>query len=179
MYPDLFFGSGSGFGTRQTPKQSNGLISNRTQNVNIQGEKSESCDVDSGVPQGTVLGPILFTVYIDDLEVEVTRRLLEVLIMKFADDTTGAKVIENAADRDKLQEALDCLCNWADKWGMEFNVAKCKVMHVGRNNPEYDYTMRGVKLGKTDEEKDIGVTITKNLKPGVCVKKRQAAQHQS
>jgi hypothetical protein len=54
---------------------------------------------------------------------------------------------------------------------MEFNVAKCKVMHVGRNNPEYDYTMRGVKLGKTDEEKDIGVTITKNLKPSVQCEK--------
>ncbi len=155
----------------QTVKWIESWLSNRTQNVNIQGEKSESCDVDSGVPQGTVLGPILFTVYIDDLEVEVTRRLLEVLILKFADDTKGAKVIENAGDRDKLQEALDCLCNWAEKWGMEFNVAKCKVMHVGRNNPEYDYTMRGVKLGKTEEEKDIGVTITKNLKPSVQCEK--------
>jgi hypothetical protein len=146
-------------------------LSDRTQSVSIQEERSESCDVDSGVPQGTVLGPILFTVYIDDLEVEVVRRLLEVLIMKFADDTKGAKVIESVADRDKLQEALDCLCDWADKWGMAFNVAKCKVMHVGRNNPEYDYTMRGVKLGKTDEEKDIGVTITKNLKPSVQCEK--------
>ena len=155
----------------QTVKWIESWLSNRTQNVNIQGEKSGSCDVDSGVPQGTVLGPILFTVYIDDLEVEVTRRLLEVLILKFADDTKGAKVIENAGDRDKLQEALDCLCNWAEKWGMEFNVAKCKVMHVGRNNPEYDYTMRGVKLGKTEEEKDIGVTITKNLKPSVQCEK--------
>ncbi len=145
-------------------------LSDRTQSVSIQGERSESCDVDSGVPQGTVLGPILFTVYIDDLEVEVVRRLLEVLIMKFADDTKGAKVIESVADRDKLQEALDCLCDWADKWGMAFNVAKCKVMHVGRNNPEYDYTMRGVKLGKTDEEKDIGVTITKNLKESTYLK---------
>jgi hypothetical protein len=155
----------------QTVKWIESWLSNRTQNVNIQGEKSGSCDVDSGVPQGTVLGPILFTVYIDDLEVEVTRRLLEVLILKFADDTKGAKVIENTGDRDKLQEALDCLCNWAEKWGMEFNVAKCKVMHVGRNNPEYDYTMRGVKLGKTEEEKDIGVTITKNLKPSVQCEK--------
>jgi ribonuclease P/MRP protein subunit RPP40 len=56
---------------------------------------------------------------------------------------------------------------------MAFNVAKCKVMHVGRNNPEYDYTMRGVKLGKTDEEKDIGVTITKNLKPSVQCEKAE------
>jgi retron-type reverse transcriptase len=99
----------------QTVKWIESWLSNRTQNVNIQGEKSESCDVDSGVPQGTVLGPILFTVYINDLEVEVTRRMLEVLIMKFADDTKGAKVIENAADGDKLQEALDCLCSWAEK----------------------------------------------------------------
>jgi ribonuclease P/MRP protein subunit RPP40 len=48
---------------------------------------------------------------------------------------------------------------------MSFNIAKCKVMHVGRNNPEYEYTMRGVKLGKTDEERDIGVMVSKNLKP--------------
>jgi hypothetical protein len=142
-------------------------LSNRNQKVCIQGEKSEDCNVDSGVPQGTVLGPILFTVYIDDLEVEVVRRLLEVLIVKFADDTKGAKVIESAADRDKLQEALDCLCDWAEKWGMAFNIAKCKVMHIGRHNPGYEYTMRGTKLGETDEERDIGVMITKTLKPSV------------
>jgi retron-type reverse transcriptase len=140
-------------------------LSNRTQNGCIQGEKSESCNVDSGVPQGTVLGPILFTVYIDNLEVEIVRRVLEVLIVKFADDTKGAKVIESISDRDKLQEALDCLCDWADKWGMAFNISKCKIMHVGRNNPEYEYTMRGTALSKTDEERDIGVTISKNMKP--------------
>jgi hypothetical protein len=142
-------------------------LSNRNQKVCIQGEKSEDCNVDSGVPQGTVLGPILFTVYIDDLEVEVVRRLLEVLIVKFADDTKGAKVIGSAADRDKLQEALDCLCDWAEKWGMAFNIAKCKVMHIGRHNPGYEYTMQGTKLGETDKERDIGVMITKTLKPSV------------
>ncbi len=71
--------------------------------------------------------------FIDDLEVEVKRRLLEVLIRKFADDTKAAKVIGGPEDRDKLQEALDCLCDWADKWGMSFNISKCKVMHVSRN----------------------------------------------
>jgi hypothetical protein len=49
-------------------------------------------------------------------------------------------------DRDKLQQALDCLCDWADKWGMSFNLAKCKIMHVGAKNPGYEYFMRGTKL---------------------------------
>ena len=151
-------------------------LSNRTQVVSIQGEKSEACEVGSGVPQGTVLGPILFTVFIDDLEVEVKKRLLEVLIRKFADDTKAAKVIGGPEDRDKLQEALDCLCDWADKWGMSFNVSKCKVMHVDRNNQEYEYTMRGQKLEKTDEERDIGVMITKNLKPSAQGEKAAAGQ---
>lgn len=89
-----------------------------------------------------MLGPVLFTVYIDDLEVEVERRRLEVLILKFADDTKGAKTIKGPEDRSKLQEALDCLCEWAEKWGMTFNLGKCKIMHVGRNNPRYEYFER-------------------------------------
>jgi hypothetical protein len=93
----------------------------------------------------------LFTVYIDDLEAEIKRRNLKVKIVKFADDTTkGGKIITSIEDKDRLQEALDCLCDWADNWGMSFNLAKCKVMHVGVNNPAYEYTMRGVKLGTTE-----------------------------
>jgi hypothetical protein len=48
---------------------------------------------------------------------------------------------------------------------MSFNLAKCKIMHIGVNNPGYDYFMRGTKLGTTEEKRDIDVTITKNLKP--------------
>ncbi len=66
--------------------------------------------MDSGVPQGTVLGPVLFSVFIDNLEVEIKRRNLDVLIFKFADDTKGAKVIESVMDKERMQEALDCLC---------------------------------------------------------------------
>jgi ribonuclease P/MRP protein subunit RPP40 len=77
-------------------------ISDRTQRVCIHGEKSEGSPVDSGVPQGTVLGPPLFTIYIDDLEVELKRQQLDVKIVKFADDTNGGKVIVNTEDRDKL-----------------------------------------------------------------------------
>jgi hypothetical protein len=86
-------------------------------------------------------------------------------VKKFADDTKGAKVVEKEEDRRKLQQALDCLCDWADKWGMAFNLAKCKIMHVGRQNPQFEYFMRGEKINTTEEERDIGVAVTKNLKP--------------
>jgi hypothetical protein len=69
-----------------------------------------------------------------------------VKVVKFADDTKGGKIIVNTEDRDKLQQALDSLCDWADKWGMSFNLGKCKVMHVGTHNPAYEYFMRGVRL---------------------------------
>jgi ribonuclease P/MRP protein subunit RPP40 len=140
-------------------------LTGRTQRVCIQGQQSEDSDVDSGVPQGTVLGPTLFTVYIDDLEVEVVAENLDVIIVKFADDTKGAKVIRGEEDRQKLQQALDIFCEWANKWGMSFNVGKCKIMHVGRNNPGLAYSMNGTQVGTTDEERDIGVVISKSLKP--------------
>jgi hypothetical protein len=56
---------------------------------------------------------------------------------------------------------------------MAFNISKCKIMHVGRNNPEYEYTMRGTALSKTNEERDIGVTISKNMKPTLSARRQQ------
>jgi hypothetical protein len=117
-------------------------LTGRTQRV-IGGEHSGESSVDSGVPQGSVLGPCLFTIFIDDLEVEVEITELGTFIVKFADDTKGLQEIQNEEDREKLQKALDLLVAWADRWGMQFNVEKCKVMHVGRHNPQYEYFMKG------------------------------------
>jgi ribonucleases P/MRP protein subunit RPP40 len=114
-------------------------LSERTQTVFIHREHSSPCPVESGVPQGTVLGPTLFTIFIDDLDLEVIREMLNVWMNKFADDTKGGKVIVCLQDKENLQRASDLLCNWAKKWGMSFNVQKCKIMHVGKNNPCYEY----------------------------------------
>ena len=70
-----------------------------------------------------------------------------------------------------LQAALDLLCNWADKWEMRFNVDKCHLLHLGRNNQKHSYNMNGNMLESTDKEKDIGVIISNNLKPAAHCEK--------
>ena len=98
-------------------------------------------------------------------------------LKKFADDTKMGKKVATEQDAAEMQRALDEMCRWADRWGMSFNVAKCKVMHVGHNNPGYDYKMGGVTLQTTSEERDIGVTMAKNLKTGAqCKKAARTAQ---
>ena len=88
------------------------------------------------------------------------------MIMKFADDTKGLQEIRDDNDRRKLQTALDRLVEWSKKWCMEFNVKKCKIMHIGCHNPGYSYYMNGQELQVVEEERDIGVIVQRSLKPG-------------
>ena len=87
------------------------------------------------------------------------------ILLKFADDTKVAQPQRNDTDRAALQGALNRLTEWADRWGMAFNVQKCKVMHVGRNNPRHEYSMAGTVLSETVEERDLGVVMFRTLKP--------------
>jgi hypothetical protein len=142
--------------------------------VVLNGKSSEWADVLSGVPQGSVLGPVLFLVYINDLDDEV--RMVS-MVKKFADDTKLGQRAATAEERQRLQEALDNLGVWARRWEMKFNVKKCKVVHIGHGNVEQEYMMDGEKLTAASEEVDIGVTVNKNLKPSQqCAKAARTAQ---
>ena len=113
----------------------------------------------SGVPQGSVLGPILFLVYIDDLEEGVTGNIL-----KFADDTKLFRKTKEIGDQQKLQDDIDKLVRWSEKWQMLFNVGKCKCLHTGPGNTGMNYEMGGTILSKTGKEKDLGITMNANMK---------------
>ena len=87
-----------------------------------------------------------------------------------------ARVVGCEEERNALQQSLDGLVEWSDKWGMEFNVCKCKVMHLGKHNKQFEYFMGGQTLANTEEERDLGVVMSNKLKPAAqCAKAAQVA----
>ena len=137
-------------------------LSQRKQRTVLNGKASTWEEVLSGVPQGSVLGPLLFLIYINDLDDWATPVNHT---SKFADDTKIGHGVTSETDRQEFQTIIDQLHNWAEVWGMEYNVNKCHIIHVGRNNARYNYSMNGINIPTADREKDVGVTITENLKP--------------
>ena len=123
------------------------------------GCNSEWIRVKSGVPQGSVLGPLLFLIYINDIDDLVSSNLL-----KFADDTKVFRIVSTPNDIVKLQYDLMNLCKLSDDWMMLFNADKCKVMHFGYNNTEADYKIYDKNLDVTKEERDLGIIIQNDLK---------------
>ena len=134
-------------------------LTDRRQRVIVDGEVSSWKSVLSGVPQGSVLGPILFLVYINDLEEGVTGNIL-----KFADDTKLFTKTKEIGDKQNLQDDIDKLVKWSEKWQMLFNFGKCKCLHIGPGNTSMNYEMGGTILSTTVKEKDLGVTMDANMK---------------
>ena len=143
----------------------NEWLSNREQRVVLNGECSDWQPVRSGVPQGSVLGPTLFLIYINDIDtaVDFTGSVLK----KFADDTKWAMVIESEEDRSRFQLGLDNLMGWSKDWQMLFNVSKCHVIHAGRGNQQFEYFMGGRILETVESEKDFGVLLHKSFRPSL------------
>ena len=133
--------------------------------VSINGEESEPVAVTSGVPQGSVLGPTLFIYYINDLP-DVVNTLLKI----FADDTKSYSKLKSINDKYLLQTSCDNLVEWSIDWLLGFNCSKCNVLHLGNNNPKYNYTIKDFKnkdiittMSETHCEKDLGVHIDPDL----------------
>ena len=134
-------------------------LNDRRQRVVVDGEVSNWKSVLSGVPQGSVLGPILFLIYINDLDDSITSNIL-----KFADDTKLFRKVNTDGDKQYLQNDLDRLVKWSEKWQMLFNFGKCKCLHTGHGNLNANYKMGDTVLGTTVKEKDLGITISADMK---------------
>ena len=134
------------------------FLTNRKMRVALEGEFSEELRVDSGVPQGTVLGPILFLCHINDLPdaVQSTVRL-------FADDCLLYREINNQEDHHKLQKDLENLEKWADTWGMRFNAKKCYILSIKKKSQKF-YTLNGHILEEVSSNPYLGLQIADDLR---------------
>ena len=132
------------------------FLSGRTFRVCLEGEFSTVKDVLSGIPQGTVLVPLLFILYINDLPDSIKS-----FAKLFADDL---KMIAKASDKGQIDNNLKSLELWENTWLLEFNVKKCKVLNTSfNNNPNDIYYLDGNVMDMSDQEKDLGVLTTCNL----------------
>lgn len=141
------------------------FLCDRRQKVSVHGEQSDWSSVLSGVPQGSVLGPILFTMLVSDIPGRMDN-----LTSMFADDTKlYAALTDDINSSNSLQEDLTKLQDWSDTMQMKLHPDKCHVLHLGHSNPRKKYHLRmdsegSHKLDAVTSEKDLGVTINIQLK---------------
>jgi len=146
------------------------FLTSRTMRVGLRGAFSKLMEVLSGVPQGSVLGPLLFLLFVNELPEWIKNSIMKM----FADDTKMWTRIGTGADSIILQEDLDRLVEWSNRWQLKFNPDKCTVMHIG-HGMDTRYFMRdgsSIKELKTvQEQRDLGICITADLKPShQCMK---------
>ena len=141
----------------------------RQQRVVVKGAKSDWAPVLSGGPQGTVLGPLLFSLYINDISTDIASE-----IRLFADDCVCYREIKDTEDTLKLQKDIDQLGCWARKWGMRFQPVKCNIMQITRKRIKKihaSYTLEGTVLKNVENIKYLGVTVTNDLRWNTHVSK--------
>ena len=107
----------------------------------LSGAESDWQKVISGVPQGSILGPMLFVIFINDIDSTVVISLL-----KFADDTKTLRQVPEVEYAFTLHEDLHSMYKYSQDWQLLFNFTKCKCLHIGYNNPNYDYFMGDVRI---------------------------------
>lgn len=137
------------------------FLQNRTQRTVIDGETSRQSTVKSGVPQGTVLGPLFFLCYINDFPDSVSSSSVRL----FADDALLYRQIESKADQNLLQTDLDSLVKWSHDWGMHFNSKKCYVLTTTLKTKPHSfvYNLSGQNLESVKSHPYLGVTLDSKL----------------
>jgi hypothetical protein len=137
------------------------FLSDRTQIVKVGKSFSGRVDVISGVPQGSVLGPLLFLVYINDV---VNIFSSKVQVKLFADDVKIYVIIDDIDDCELLQASIDKLAAWAELWQLKIYLSKSACLHIGSNKFKYNYCINNSQLGSHNSIADLGVMIDNKLK---------------
>ena len=137
------------------------FLSGKTQRVALEGQFSGEVPVTSGVPQGSVLGPLLFLLYINDISTNITSQ-----IRLFADDTIIYRPVTSQADCEALQKDLHTLEKWSMDWQMDFHPAKCQTIHITRSrNPIHTtYSLYNQALEMVNSVKYLGINISADLR---------------
>jgi hypothetical protein len=136
------------------------FLTQRKQRVIIDGDSSEWVEVDSSVPQGTVTGPLMFLIFINDLPNNISSH-----VRLFADDCILYRNVAGSEDASRLQTDLDTLTEWQLKWQMEFSASKCYVLRVthARTPHHFTYTLNNTRLQETTNHTYLGVNISQDL----------------
>jgi len=140
------------------------FLSNHSRFVKVGHCSSSPCKVLSGVPQGSVLGPVLFVLFVNDICSIVPSG---VNLKLFADDVKLYSVINSTVTPNSLQACLSAIHEWSEHWQLKLSPAKCTVLHVSphymHNRTMFDYIIGDTTLRKADTLTDLGVTYDRKL----------------
>ena len=149
----------------------------RKQRVVLNGTESDWLDVISSVVQGSVLGPILFLIYINDLDVKVAEKAPGINLFKFADDSKIGYQVRDWEEEEKFQQGINAIVEWCEENGMSLHPNKCCIMKFGSGNTNKVFTLLGNTLCESACEKDLGVYISNDLKSTEHVKSISSKAH--
>ena len=135
------------------------FLNDRMQRVRVNGSYSSWTSVTSGVPQGSVLGPLLFLAFINDMPSNISTNC-----KLFADDSKIYGIVDSMENIQKLQDDLNKCYDWSKIWKMDFHPTKCKILHFGHKNGEHQYNIGKNSITPVNFEKDLGIIISDDLK---------------